>query len=147
MEANEKDTKFTDSHGRPWECRITYRHMRALESEGLPLKDIEQHLQALVMGDSQVFDWLWAVLAEQAKTHSVDRDTFNDVMFESVGDAVRCFCAAVENFFQRLNPNRANLFRESIETANREIENGIADLKAGKIGADSGSQASESPAP
>ena len=114
-------TTFTDNQSREWNCRINYAGMRSLADAGLPLKEIEVHLQELLCGDVVLFDWLWAILKDQAEEMGVSREEFNCEIFEVSGKALKAFIEAVENFFQNLNPSRARVFRAGIDEVEKEM--------------------------
>lgn len=114
-------TKFEDEAGRTWDARISYRGMRDLAAAGLPLAEIEQHLQTLLCGGVELYDWLWALMAEQAKQHNLSREQFNDAIFDCSGRALAAFVDAVTDFFQRLNPTRARVFTAAIAEVEREM--------------------------
>lgn len=113
---------FEDEQGRTWDARITYAGMRRLSDAGLPLVEVEQHLQALLCGGIELYDWLWALMQEQAKEHGLTREGFIEAMFECSGRALSAFLEGITNFFQRLNPARARVFTAAVAEAASQMD-------------------------
>jgi phage terminase Nu1 subunit (DNA packaging protein) len=127
-----KPTTWTDAAGREWDCKIDFATLTALEKSGLPVANLEQHLQGLLMGSSQAITWIVAVVQHQAEAHGVSLDDLPELVFERFGYAVEAFLNAMENFFQKVSQQRAEIFRLALATVDQEIVTAMENLQTGE---------------
>jgi phage terminase Nu1 subunit (DNA packaging protein) len=127
-----KPTTWTDAAGREWDCKIDFATLTALENSGLPVANLEQHLQELLMGSSLAITWIVAVVRDQAEDHGVSRDELPNLVFERFGYAVEAFLNAMQNFFPKVSQQRAEIFRLALATVDQEIITAMEKLQTGE---------------